>query len=1425
LSATITVGYSGTVTIFQWQYSPAGQNNWSNVGTNSPTLTLNPVQMSHAGDYRVILTGPCAAQVTSNIATLTVQQNADFTAHPQPQTLCAGSSFTLSVQTIGTVVSYQWQRLVGTTWTNIAGATSSTYTKTNATVADSGQYRLLIVGNCTTTPIPSNPALVTVQSPFTITSQPSWPSTPVNVGQTVTLTVGYTGTANFQWQRDQFRNGNWVNVGTNSNVYQFTVTSVADSGNFRCIVSGPCGPAAQTTNIVSIYTCSPPTIAQQPQAPQPLCPGQSFTLAVQATIQQGLTLFYQWQIDPTRSGNWTNIAGATSNTYTRTSATTGDDGNYRVAITSSCTNDPTYSQTVSVVVRQPITITAHPSNQTVCEGQNVTFTVAASGTQPSYQWFFGNAPINPGTNPTATTATLQLTNVQPSQAGQYRCLVMGPCTPNGVYSNPATLTVNELVRIAVHPQSQTVCTGNPLVLSVNATGAGLTYQWRFNNNPISGATNATYTVANPTPANAGTYTVVVSGTCNSVTSNAAVVTVNTSATIQQHPQSQTVCPGTTVSFSVQINTDATMPTYQWQKNGVNITGNNTATSPTLVLSAVTANDAGQYRCIVTTPCQPNGIASQAATLTINPLTQITQQPSSQTVCEQSAFSFVVGAVGANLQVQWYKNNNAIPGATGFALTFSSVQPSDAGTYYAIVTGSCGDPQRSQDAVLTVRPIIRITSSPLQNQTVCEGATVMYSVTVTGDGPSYQWRKNGQPITGNPTAQSSTLVLTNVTAADAGSYDCRIVGTCSPNGVTTNAATLAVNPLVRITQQPQNTTVCIGSPVQLSVVASGAGLQYQWYRNGQPIVGATSSVLTIPSASVADSANYDVLIGGTCSQLRSNVATLSVEQPLVITDQPQSVVACVGSPVVVQFKTLGTVKGYQWYKDGQPLAGQNGPVLNIPSALPTSAGTYWCVVTGSQVCGTPSVTTQQFVVNVAIPTQITRNPTDQLVAFGATVTVEVEASGTGLGTYGSLVYRWYKGGQELVDGPRISGAATSRLTIRDIRSSDLGEDYYVVVAGVCGQVRSPNFAIIVPSVVITEQPQSQRVCAGQPVQLSVQYVPNHPSVQQISLQWMRNGQPLSDGGTITGAQTGTLRISAASAADEGDYTVMITVQPGGSQVTSQVARVTVLRAPTITRQPQIGTLCDGQPFQVSIEANGSDLAYQWQLDGQDVPGATTATVSVPQATMQLDGRVVRCIVRNECGEVTSQEITLNVQSPPVITQQPPQSVSIEAGGRLELSVVAQGTGLRYQWRKDGQDIPGATGSTYSKPNAQGSDAGTYEVVVSNDCGSVTSRRVGVSILSTADEESSTGGAWIAVEPMPITSDATIRYAVPSAGKVTIALYDMAGKKRAMLFDGYAGIGESTVRLSVQSLDLPSGTYTLELQSGSGAAVRTLIVVVR
>ncbi|MFN8003065.1 MAG: hypothetical protein U0X75_18850 [Acidobacteriota bacterium] len=73
--------------------------------------------------------------------------------------------------------------------------------------------------------------------------------------------------------------------------------------------------------------------------------------------------------------------------------------------------------------------------------------------------------------------------------------------------------------------------------------------------------------------------------------------------------------------------------------------------------------------------------------------------------------------------------------------------------------------------------------------------------------------------------------------------------------------LTVNSGAAITAPPVNQTVCEGGPASFSVTATGAGLSYQWRKNGAPIGGATNSSFAIPSAAAADAGSYDVVVTG------------------------------------------------------------------------------------------------------------------------------------------------------------------------------------------------------------------------------------------------------------------------------------------------------------------------------------------------------------------------------------------------------------------------------------------------------------------------------------------------------------------------------------------------------------------------------------
>ncbi len=127
-------------------------------------------------------------------------------------------------------------------------------------------------------------------------------------------------------------------------------------------------------------------------------------------------------------------------------------------------------------------------------------------------------------------------------------VVSGDC--GKAVTNSASLTVNENVVVASAPVSLTNCPGTSASFSVSATGTGLSYQWYKGATLLAGQTGSSLVLANVSAADAGTYSVVVSGVCGNSVTNSASLTVNANVVVVSAPVSLTNCPGTSASFSV-----------------------------------------------------------------------------------------------------------------------------------------------------------------------------------------------------------------------------------------------------------------------------------------------------------------------------------------------------------------------------------------------------------------------------------------------------------------------------------------------------------------------------------------------------------------------------------------------------------------------------------------------------------------------------------------------------------------------------------------------------------------------------------------------------------------------------------------------------------------------------------------------------------
>jgi hypothetical protein len=165
-------------------------------------------------------------------------------------------------------------------------------------------------------------------------------------------------------------------------------------------------------------------------------------------------------------------------------------------------------------------IVSQPQSKTVLQGTNVTFTISATGTTNfSYQWRLDGANL-----PGATASSLSITNVQTIHEGAYSVVVSN--VAGKVTSANAMLTVLVPPSIVTQPENQNAPVGGSVEFSVEVSGTeSLFFQWRFNGNPIGGATESSLTFTNVLVADAGNYSVTVTNAAGSVTSDTAELVV------------------------------------------------------------------------------------------------------------------------------------------------------------------------------------------------------------------------------------------------------------------------------------------------------------------------------------------------------------------------------------------------------------------------------------------------------------------------------------------------------------------------------------------------------------------------------------------------------------------------------------------------------------------------------------------------------------------------------------------------------------------------------------------------------------------------------------------------------------------------------------------------------------------------------------
>jgi gliding motility-associated-like protein len=802
-STTPASGGTGTIA-YQWE-SSANNSTWGALGgATSPTYAPGAV---NATTYfrRRASSGSVCAPAYSNVVTIRVVPALTAGTIGANQTLCPGTTPAALTSTAGATggtgsYNYQWQSSPNnSTWTDISGATSATFTPGPLT-ATTYFRRQVTSGTCG--PLYSPAVTLTVLPALTAgtiaANQTVCAGTPPAPLTSTSPATGGTGTFVYRWE-SSLNNSTWTAISGATGATFAPGPLTATTYFRRQVTSGTCTTAP--SNVVTI-TVAPALVAGTIGTNQSLCAGTAASPLTSETPASGGTgsITYQWESSANNS-TWGALGGATSPTYAPGTLNATTYFRRRANAGSGCA--PAYSNVVTITVTPAVTAGTIAANQTLCLGATpapLTSTAPATGGTGSYSYQWQSSPNN-STWTAISGATSATFAPGPLTATTYfrRQVTSGACGP--VYSPSVALTVLPALTAGSIAANQTVCAGAipaPLTSASGASGGTGTfaYQWEASPNnstwtAISGATGASFA---PGPLSATTYyrrrVTSGTGTCSTAVSNVVTILVQplvTPTVTLATPPMQ--CAGTPLTFTAVVTNAGAAPTFQWFVNNTAV-----ASGPTFTSSTLATGDQVRVNVTPTVGLCSTGPATATVTVTRTPTPKptlaIAVQPGGP-VCAGELLTFSIASVtgvGAAPAYQWQVNGSDIPGATTPVFSRTTLRDGQTVTLRLRTTDACGQAVTvtSNGVVVRIQPPVVVNAGP--DKEILEGTSVMLEGTADGTYPVTWSPAVGLVIPPNDPLHpvASPLVTTTYTLS-AGAGGC----------ANSDAVTVTVRPAIRI----------------------------------------------------------------------------------------------------------------------------------------------------------------------------------------------------------------------------------------------------------------------------------------------------------------------------------------------------------------------------------------------------------------------------------------------------------------------------------------------------------------------------------------------------------------------------------------------------------------------------------------------------
>ncbi|MFT3909312.1 MAG: GEVED domain-containing protein [Ferruginibacter sp.] len=1432
---TFTIAVTGGPVTYQWQESTGYcSGNFTDipgaVAANYTITNISYAQTYHA--YRCVVTSGCGTEI-SNCVLLYLALPAYIYTQPADVTGCEGSDAVFSVQIFNGWGIFQWQVSTdnGITYTDITGATNYSLIVPGITAAMSGnKYRVLTSTIYCPSIITSSAATLSVVTSPVITQQPVSVSV-CSPGYAHFFVESNTAGLTYQWQVST-GGGPFTDIpgAHGDSLYVYAANTSFDGNQYQVVITGS-GCSATTTSVpVTLHVGTAITITTDPQGTA-ACEGNVVTFNSVAT---GSSLSYQWQVS-TGSGPYTDIPGATSSIYVTDPVTLAmNNYHYHVIVSNSCATDTSAYAVLTVGNTSNPVITTQPQSATICSGTSQVLTIAATGPIIFYHWEVSTtgctgpfASVAGATSATLTTGAVTVTSY-------FRCRIWNPCGTGFIYSDCATLTVNGAIDITTQPADQNVCAGANANFNVVVGSAGATYQWQVSaaGNPftdIAGETNSTLSIPVVTATLSGNQyqvLVIAPGCATTAVSATATLTVDSIPVITSWAHTYPACPGSNVSFAVTATGSGL--TYQWNlstDHGVTYTPIAGATNSTYTSGPIDASmHFYLYQATVSNSCGTAAAFSPDTLYVLTPAT-ITSQPHDASTCAGTSVSFTVAFSLNPGALQWQVSTTGCPGtfvdipfANGYNLYLTNVTAAQDGYAYRCIVANptcTAGPIISDCATLTVTGSIDITSQPVP-QTVCVGTDVVYSVTVSGSGLTYQWQEGtgSSTFVDIPGATGSSLTIPNVTTTLSGHTYHVIIsgGTCAIPVTSANAYLVVNGPPVVPTTTPQ-LYICEGSGGWFDTYAGGTNLTQQWQVSTDggltytDIPGATTAHLYVgPVTPSMNGYLYRNSVMGNCTStpVTSIPDTLYVIPGATITTQPADVSVCPGNDAIFTAAASGTINTIYWQVS---TTGCSGNYVSIPGAVNTTLSlsavtaaqdgyAYRCVLISS--CGNTLIS-YCAVLHVG-NTIITSQPSNTTVCSGTSATFTVAASGSG------NTYQWQVSLDVGSSYQDIPGATNATLTVPFVNGSSNDLMYQVIISNPsCPAVISNAATLsIAGSTGITVQPEPAAGCEGSTAAFTFMADNMSWGSSGLSYQW----QVSTDNGVtftaIPGAEDINYIISSIDATINGNlYRCIITsASPCPGTFTSDSAPLTVYSNPVISATPSSPDVCWPDLVQLTATGAGTGGAYYWPTLGINGPSATAmpfADLNIPNSHIN---NVYEVTAQDANGCTGSTTVTVIGHSAPLvwITADPEHTVLLPGQSAVLTATYPPTTNYTFEWQKDNTTIPGANAGTLTVNAGQ---PGDYFIIVTSQWGCKDTSN----IITVTDSVAGSGGRMNV-------------YSNPNSGRFTIDYPNLPPKSSVAIYNNLGARVYTDTKIQPGQLiqvDMgtpPSGVYVVVIYDASG-----------